>query len=62
MKKKSLKGTDVAELKTMLDEKSKKLRDFRFEIVGGKNKNVKEGRGLRKDIARILTELNQPKI
>ena len=62
MKKKSLKGTDAKDLKAMLDEKGKKLRDFKFEIAGGKNKNVKEGRELRKDIARILTELNQPKI
>ncbi len=58
MKKKSLKGTDHKELKTMLDDKSKKLVDFKSSVTSGKNKNVKEGRGLRKDIARILTELN----
>ena len=58
MKKKSLKGTDHKELKAMLDDKSKLLAEFRSGINVGKNKNVKEGRGLRKDIARILTELN----
>jgi len=45
----------------MLDEKSKKLRDFKFDMTAGKNKNVKEGREIRKDIARILTELNSVK-
>ncbi len=58
MKKKTLKGTDHKELKAMLDEKSKSLRDFKSGVMAGKNKNVKEGRVLRKDIARILTELN----
>jgi|Laugresbdmm110sn_1035088.scaffolds.fasta_scaffold43293_2 ribosomal protein L29 len=61
MKKKTFKGTDHKELKTMLDEKSKKLRDFKFDMTAGKNKNVKEGREIRKDIARILTELNSVK-
>ncbi len=61
MKKKSLKGTDHKELKAMLDEKSKKIREFKFEMTAGKNKNVKEGRELRKDVARILTELNSVK-
>ena len=61
MKKKSLKGTDPKELKEMLEDKNKKLRNFKFEITAGKNKNVKEGREIRKDIARILTELNSAK-
>lgn len=59
MKKTSFKGVDHKELKQTLDEKSKKLADFKFGITAGKNKNVKEGRELRKDIARILTELNK---
>jgi len=62
MKKTSFKGTDHKELKKILDEKSKKLGEFRFDITAGKNKNVKEGRELRKDIARILTELNSVKV
>ena len=41
------------ELKTMLGQKQASLREFRFGIGG--TKNVKTGRGLRKDIARILT-------
>lgn len=41
-----------------LAEKRKALQTFRFNISGSKTRNVKEGRGLRKEIARILTTLN----
>ncbi len=47
-----------SELQKELYEKRKALRLFRFGIAGSKIKNVKEGRVLRKDIARIMTELN----
>ncbi len=33
------------------------LRAFRFGGAGSRSKNVREGRTLRKEIARILTEL-----
>lgn len=46
------------ELKKILAEKRKALQTFRFSIAGSKARNVKEGRGIRKDIARIMTELN----
>lgn len=39
--------------------KQKALREFRFNIAGSRTKNIKEGRTLRKDIARILTEMNK---
>lgn len=61
MKKKTFKGKDSKELKGLLIDKSKRLSEFRTEVVSGKTKNVKEGRGIRKDIARILTELNNVK-
>lgn len=61
MKKKEIKGAADKDLKTMLTEKRKKLADFRFNIIGGKIKNVKEGRVLRKEIAQVLTELNRTK-
>ncbi len=47
------------ELKTTLVEKRTALHNFRFAIAGSKNRNVKEGKALRKDIARILTFLNK---
>ena len=49
------------ELKESLEAKRKDLRLFRFGVAGSKNKNVKEGRTLRRDIARILTEINSRK-
>ena len=43
-------------------DKRKAFRCFRFGAAGSKTRNVKEGRDLRKDIARILTEINKRKI
>ena len=57
MKHADVKGKTKEELKTLLGEKEKALQAFRFGIAGSKIKNVKEGRGLRRDIARILTAL-----
>ena len=45
------------DLHKMLAEKREALRGFRFGTSGSKSKNVKEGQNIRKDIARILTEL-----
>jgi len=42
-----------------LTEKREALRGMRFNIAGSKIKNVREQRGAKKDIARILTELNK---
>ena len=50
------KKTDAL-LRKELVENREGLRQFRFGIAGSKTKNVKEGRTLRKEIARILTEL-----
>lgn len=41
-----------------LNEKKSALQSFRFGGAGSKSKNVKEGKNIRKDIARILTEIN----
>ena len=41
-----------------LTEYREKLKDFRFGLAGGKIKNLKEGRNLRKEIARVLTEFS----
>jgi ribosomal protein L29 len=46
------------ELQTLLGEKKLSLRAFRFGSAGSKTKNMKEGRGIRKDIARIMTAMN----
>ena len=46
------------ELATLLAEKRLALRNFRFSVAGSNVRNVKEGKGLKKDIARIMTLLN----
>jgi ribosomal protein L29 len=51
------KGKTEKDLNKLLADKRKALQTFRFNISGSKTRNVKEGKGLRKDIARILTEL-----
>lgn len=51
------------ELTKLLGEKRVALHTFHFGVSGSKTRNVREGRGLRRDIARILTALgNQKKI
>lgn len=52
--------TDI-ELVKLVAEKGKALQAFRFGSSGSKTRNVKEGKGLRKDIARIKTELSARK-
>jgi ribosomal protein L29 len=49
------------DLTKLLMEKRKALQAFRYSITGSKTRNVKEGKGIRKEIAQIMTELNAPK-
>ncbi len=60
MKKELLNKTEK-ELHTLVAEKRSALRNFRFAVSGSKNRNVKEGRAFRKDIARALTAVNSHK-
>ncbi len=55
-----LKKTNT-ELQKLLNEKRTELMKFRFEMSGGKVKNVKQGTVLRREIARILTAPKQVK-
>ncbi|MSU45380.1 MAG: 50S ribosomal protein L29 [Candidatus Zambryskibacteria bacterium] len=50
------------ELVTLLSQKREAVRVFRFNVSGSNTRNVKEGSSLQKDIARILTLLNKPKV
>ena len=52
-----LKKKNSNELTKDLVQKREELRLFRFGIAGSKTRNIKEGRDIRRDIARILTEL-----
>ena len=58
-KAKELRLKPEEELNQLLSESQKKLRELRFNLASGKVKNVRTIRVLKKDIARILTILNE---
>ena len=58
MKIKELREKTEDELRALLSEKREALRKYRFEMMHGKIKNIKQGREIKKDISRILTLLN----
>lgn len=57
----SIKKKNEMDLKKDLIELRESLREFRFGVAGSKVRNVREGRNVRKDVARHLTELNARK-
>ncbi|MDO8424511.1 MAG: 50S ribosomal protein L29 [bacterium] len=57
MKIAELRQKNTEELSKLVKDWQEKLRQLRFDLRAGKLKNVREVRGLRKDIARILTLL-----
>lgn len=61
MKKTSYKGNSQKDLVKALYEQREILAKFRFGVAGSKTRNVKEGRAAKKEIARIMTELNHNK-
>jgi len=61
MKMKDITTKTSADLAKLVSDKREALRVFRFGAAGAKTKNVKEGRAIRKDIARIMTALNAKK-
>lgn len=58
MKKINYKGQSVKDLVKTLGEKRESLRKLRFGTSGSKTRNVKENSSLRKEIARVMTELS----
>ena len=52
-----LKKQSTDDLKRAVSEKQTALRAFRFGGAGSRTRNVREGRNLRKEIARLLTEI-----
>lgn len=57
MKTSELRKKTEKELQKTLQELREKLMQLRFDLASGKVKNVREVRGVKKDIARILTTL-----
>ena len=59
--KQNFKGMKKMELEKELSLLRESLRVLHFKSEGSKSKNVKEATTLKKQIARVLTELNQKK-
>ena len=59
MKTSELRQKNEGELKITLGERLAKLAELRFDLAGGKVKNLKAIREAKVDIARILTIQNQ---
>lgn len=57
-KKTSLINHTPEELTKLAHDKQEELRVLRFSVAGSKNRNVKQARTLRKEVARALTELS----
>ena len=58
-KKENLKEMKKDELKKKLVDLEENIRVLRFKAQGSKSKNVKESATLRKQVARVLTEINK---
>ena len=56
------KKQSIEDLKKEIRDMRAALRTFRFVGAGSRTRNVREGRTLRKGIARILTELRSREI
>lgn len=61
MKIEELRKKDKKDLEKSIQDLKKKLNDFRFRSSSNKLKNVKEIEGTKKDIARMLTIINEQK-
>lgn len=59
MKISELRSKSSGELQKTLAQKREKLRQLRFNLISGKVKNVREIRGIRKEVARIITLLRE---
>ncbi|MBI2673912.1 MAG: 50S ribosomal protein L29 [Candidatus Zambryskibacteria bacterium] len=59
MKKSNYQDKSKQDLIKALGERREALRKLRFGSTGSKTRNVKARSGVRKDVARIMTELNK---
>lgn len=57
MKKSEYASWSVEDIQKEIAQMREALRVFRFGEAGSRTRNVREGRKLRRDIARLLTEL-----
>lgn len=55
---KDIKKKNEKDLAKLLTEKREEVRTFRFNIAGSNTRDVRAVRTAKRDVARILTELN----
>jgi len=61
MKIREIRQQTEKEIEENLVSLKEKLRELRFNLVGGKVKNIREMHRVKKDIARILTIIKERK-
>ncbi len=59
MRPQALREKSKSELEGLLKKKREKLQEVKHNLSSGRVKNTKAARNLKKDIARILTILNE---
>ena len=62
MKISELRQKNTEELKKLLSERTVKMAEMRYDLEGGKVKNLKEFREAKTDVARINTLLREAEI
>ena len=62
MKTKDLRKMSEKELQKILRDEREKLLKLRFDLAAGKLKNIREIRERKKNIAKILTILNEKNV
>ena len=62
MKAKEIREKSRGEIKKLLEEKRELTRKLRFDIASKQTKNHRKHRKVKKDVARLLTILNEKKV
>ncbi len=62
MKTRELRQKSIGELEKLMHEREGNVLDARFGLQNGQNKKVHELRAVKKDIAKILTLINEQNI
>ena len=62
MMSKELRNLNIQELEKMISEKKSEISELSKKLIKGSEKNVKKVSLLKKDLARMLTILNELKI
>ncbi len=61
MKAKDIRQNNNAQIEKLIKENNDKLKGLHFGSAGSREKNVKLHKTIKKDIARMMTVLNEPK-